>query len=94
MKDEWKSELGALFASIKGPEEATELLTEILTPAEYEEIVKRWQIVKLLNEGKTFRKVSSETKTAIATVIRGAREIKYGHGALKKFYQRLYRKKA
>jgi Trp operon repressor len=63
-----------------------------LTPAELKEFIKRWQIVKLLIEKKTQRFVKESVGVSIATVIRGAREVKYGNGIFQKFYSRLYPK--
>jgi len=90
MKPGWRKELGRVIASIKDEKEANELLCEILTPAEYEEVVKRWQIVKLLEQGVPQREIRDRLHVSIATVTRGARELKYGKGSFKKFYNRIY----
>ena len=50
-------------------------LVGILTPAEYKEIVTRWQIVKRLAEGETQRSIAKELAVGIATVTRGSREL-------------------
>lgn len=90
MDDGWRPELNALIASARNAREAGALLKELLTPAEYDELAMRWQIIRGLIEGETQRAVRDELETSIATVTRGARELKYGNGAFKKFYTRLY----
>ena len=89
MESDWKKELHALMASIKNKKEAEELLTSLLTPMEYDEIVRRWQIIKGLIEGESQRSIRDRLKISIATVTRGSRELKYGNQSLQKFYKRL-----
>lgn len=89
MEDNWKRELVELIASVKSKGEINELLTALLTPMEYEELAKRWQIVKRLIEGVPHREIKKELGASIATVTRGSREIRYGNGTFQKFYKRL-----
>ncbi|HBN59899.1 MAG TPA: transcriptional regulator, partial [Halomonas sp.] len=44
-------------------------------PAEYQEISKRLQIFKLLNEGMPHRKIADTLGVGIATVSRGSRAL-------------------
>ncbi len=90
MDSDWRSQLNTLIASTKNKGEAGALLRELLSPAEYNELAMRWQIIKGLIAGKSQRTVRDELETSIATVTRGARELKYGKGTFKKFYTRLY----
>lgn len=85
-----EKELHQLIASAKDAKEIKALLHALLTPAEYDELVTRWQIIKLLAAGKPQRDIRDQLAVSIATVTRGARELKYGTGILKKFYSRLY----
>ena len=56
-----------------------ELLQAFLTPQELEDLVLRWEIVKLLHKGIPQREIAKTLGVAIGTVSRGARELKYGH---------------
>ncbi|MBI4237324.1 MAG: hypothetical protein HY696_02750 [Deltaproteobacteria bacterium] len=85
----WELELAKLFASVRDGEEARELMTALLSPAERRDIAERWQIVKHLIAGRTQREVRDLINVSIATVTRGAREVRYGSGALQKFYRRV-----
>ena len=51
-------------------------LRDLLTPAEYAEIVKRLQIFRMLEAGMPQRKIAEELGVGIATVTRGARALK------------------
>lgn len=51
-------------------------LRELLTPAEYSEVIKRLQILRMLEEGVPQRKIAEALGVGIATVTRGARALK------------------
>lgn len=53
-----------------------EALRDLLTPAEYTEIIKRLQILRMLEEGVPQRKIAEQLGVGIATVTRGARALK------------------
>lgn len=89
MDDAWKRELWEVVAAAKTPAEAQELLAAMLTPVEIEELSRRWQIMKHLVHGKTQRQVRDEVGVSIATVERGAREVKHGRKIIKTVYQRI-----
>lgn len=93
MNDRWREELGKLFMHVENRSEVRGLLSGLLTPAEYDEIAARWQIVKLLKDGYPQRDVAEALGVSVATVIRGARELKYGSRSLHEFYDRMYGKK-
>ena len=71
-------ELAKTVAKINDTKLAEDFLHNILTPSELDEISRRLQIFKLLNDGMPQRKVAKELNVALATVGRGARELKYG----------------
>lgn len=78
----------SLIASLKTEREAAEFLGSLLTPDELHTIAERWQIITHLLSGETQREVKAKLGVGIATVTRGAREIKYGNGAFQKFFAR------
>lgn len=78
-----------LFACARGPHEIRALLEALLTPAERTAVAERWQIVCRLVEGNTQRQVRDALGVGIATVERGARELRYGKGTFRKFYDRV-----
>lgn len=50
-----------------------DFLIDLFSPVEYQEIVKRWQIVKLLAKGMSQRAIAENLKVSIATITRGSR---------------------
>lgn len=51
-------------------------LSQLLTPTEYDEVIKRLQIFKMLEAGIPQRKIAETLGVGIATVSRGARALK------------------
>ena len=66
------------FSSVKDPELMESFLHNILTPGEFDEIVMRLQIFKLLHQGLPQREVSKKLGVSIGTISRGSRELQYG----------------
>lgn len=77
--DPYKAELIRHLLAINNPEAMDSALESLLTPAEYQEISKRLQIFKLLNEGVAHRKIAELLGVAIATVSRGSRALRDTH---------------
>jgi len=73
------TELARILASLTDAEQMSKLLQDFLTPQELEDLVLRWEIIKLLHTGMPQREIASQLGVAIGTVSRGARELKYGH---------------
>ena len=58
---EYKQELVEIFSKIQGDKILMkEFLMDVLTPAEFEALALRWQIVKKLNNGETHRSVAGD----------------------------------
>ncbi len=72
-------ELAGILSSISDEKQMGKLLQDFLTPQELEDLVLRWEIIKLLHQGLPQREIAKELGVAIGTVSRGARELKYGH---------------
>lgn len=84
-----RKELLRAFTQLKTSKDAERFLEDILTPQELNAVVERWMLIKLLIEGKTQREVRDELGIAIATVTRGARQLKYGTGGFKMALNRI-----
>lgn len=57
-------------------QEVLGFLSEILTPAEISTLAKRWQILKMLNQGISQRIIAKELNVSLCKVTRGARILK------------------
>lgn len=62
----------------------SEILSNILTPQERQELATRFQIFKRLMAGENQRFIAKHLGVSIATVTRGSRELKYGKPGIKK----------
>ena len=82
-------ELANVLTSIKDAEQMGKLLQDFLTPQELEDLILRWEIIKLLNTGMPQREIAKQLGVAIGTVSRGARELKYGHNGFVQLLNKL-----
>ncbi len=76
--------LRLLTEASKNPKLLDHALVDLLTPAEYQEVATRWQIVKRLAAGESHRHIASDLKIGIATVNRGARMLLNAQGGFNK----------
>lgn len=83
-----KKELLKLLVEIKNEKLMEDFLSDLLTPAEVQDVVARWQIVKLLNRGLTQREVAKKLRVSISKVERGAREMLDEYGGFKKLLKK------
>lgn len=67
--------LKALREAAKDKSKLNTFLEVMLTHGEYEEIPKRWQIIKRLHKGEQQRKIAHNLQVGIGTVTRGAHEL-------------------
>jgi len=73
-----KGPLVETILEIKNYKELYEFLTAILTPAEFTQISKRLQIIRLLKKKVPQVEISEKLKIGIATVTRGSRMLNEG----------------
>jgi Trp operon repressor len=62
------------------------LLKDLLTPAEINEFVARFQIVKRLVRGETQRDIASALHVALVTVGRGSRALEESSGGFSRYF--------
>ena len=72
--------LALAILSIESEEECFELLEDICTIKEVDDMANRFQIALLLYEGKTFIDVENQTGASSATISRVNRCLKHGKG--------------
>jgi len=68
-----------LIKSFADEKTLTQFLRAILTPKEQEEIPRRLQIVKMLNQGLPQRIIAKRLAVGVATVTRGSKEVQKGN---------------
>ena len=73
----------ALFRAVISLKTATEcrnFFRDLCTPAELQALVDRWQVVELLEQGLTYRKINELTGVSVTTIGRVARFLTDGFG--------------
>ena len=61
------------LCAIRDPAEMQRVLADILTPAEYRALLKRWTILRLLRAGVSQREIARRIGGSLCNVTRGAR---------------------
>jgi TrpR family transcriptional regulator, trp operon repressor len=77
-------EIARLFVESGDSEFIEDFLRQLLTPAEIEEIGKRWMLVKMLEDGKKQRRIAEELHISLCKITRGSRELKKPDNAFRK----------
>jgi len=70
--------LTQIFLSIKTEDQMIDFLKGLLTPQELDQLPVRVELIKKLKQGQSQRQIAQELNVGIATVTRGAHEIKKG----------------
>ncbi len=74
--------------SLKGIDECRNFFRDLCTPAELQALVDRWQVVELLEQGLTYRKIHDLTGVSVTTVGRVARFLTDGFGGYRAAIER------
>jgi TrpR-related protein YerC/YecD len=72
--------LCAALVSLTAAHECRNFLRDLCTPAELQALVDRWQVVELLEQGLTYRKIQDLTGVSVTTIGRVARFLTDGYG--------------
>ena len=80
VKEKEINDLYELFVSISSVEDCKDLLEDLCTYKEVEQMAERIRAAKLLMEGKTYQEVIAETDISSATLSRISRCVQYGKG--------------
>lgn len=88
--DNYKKEFLKILTDIGDEKDMGEFLTDMLTKTELDELSKRLQIIKLPSKGILRRKVAEDLGVGVATVTRGAKELKNKKSGLKKILAKIY----
>ena len=66
--------------SLDTVDDCRNFLRDLCTPAELQALVDRWQVVELLEQGLTYRKIHDLTGVSVTTIGRVARFLTDGFG--------------
>lgn len=65
---------------------------DLCTPSELQAMEDRWTVVRLLQDGKAYRDIHSETGVSVTTIGRVARYLSMGRGGYRVALERLARR--
>jgi TrpR-related protein YerC/YecD len=77
--------------SLRSAAECRNFLRDLCTPAELQALVDRWQVVELLEQGLTYRKIHDLTGVSVTTIGRVARFLTDGYGGYRTAIDRVSR---
>ncbi len=69
-------EIALVLANAEDQSQIAEFLRSILTENEVKEVSSRWELVKLLNDGMSQRKISEKLGLSLCKITRGSKELK------------------
>lgn len=82
-------EIAGVLAEMETQEEVERFLVAILTPKEVRELSGRWEVVRLLHEGHSQRRIAAILGMSLCKITRGSRELKKPKSILKQVFDRL-----
>ncbi len=83
--EQYKKELlEVLHAASKDRGLFNDFIKEILTPREFDNLSRRWQIVRRLAKGEHHQAIAEALKIGVATVTRGSREMRKQDGGFRR----------
>jgi TrpR family trp operon transcriptional repressor len=81
-------EIAAILSTTKDSAAIEGFLRKILTRQEVEEISSRWEIIKLLDEGVSQRKISEQLGVSLCKITRGSRELRDDDSVLRRMVEK------
>lgn len=77
---ECERQLSRAFLNLRSVDECDAFLKDLCTPAELQALVDRWQVVLLLKEEHSYRRINELTGVSVTTIGRVARFLSDGYG--------------
>jgi len=77
-------EISDILSRISDPQLIEDFFVCILTKRELDEVAGRWELVKLLDQGITQRKIAQKLGMSLCKITRGSKELKKKNSALKR----------
>ena len=87
IRSENTDELFKAVLSLKSVEDCYAFFEDLCTVKELSSMVQRYEVARLLHDGKTFNTISEQTGASPATITRVNRCLQYGDGYIKTLTQ-------
>ncbi len=75
------------LAGLRKANDIRDFLRDLCTPAELQALTDRWRVVRLLEAGHAYRKISAQTGVSVTTIGRVARYLTDGNGGYQRALQ-------
>lgn len=82
-------ELAQVFASVEDATDMEQLMNELFTENELSALHLRWELMKMLKEGKTQRQIAADLHVSLCKVTRGNKILKDENSMSGKLLERL-----
>lgn len=82
-------ELYRAMTLLQSPEEFYKFFLDLCTQAELNAIEQRYEVAKMLHEGKIYNEILSKTSASSATISRVNRSLMNGQGAYDMVFERI-----
>ena len=85
---EARRELAAVFASVDNPAAMERLFDDLFTRAELHDLILRWRLMKMLQEGIPQRVIADTLGISLCKITRGSRVLKQPDAVVTKLLRR------
>ena len=82
-------ELFDAMTRLESSDEFADFLRDLCTRSELEAMAERWQVVRLIDQGISYREINRFTGASTTTVTRIAHWLKHGEGGYRRLLDRL-----
>ena len=82
-------ELCRAISELRNPEECSQFLLDLCTPAELAAMADRWKAAKMLQQGLSYREIYEKSGVSTVTVTRVARSLNMGAGGYRLLLERM-----
>jgi TrpR family trp operon transcriptional repressor len=77
-------DVARILARLEDEALVEDFLVSILTPREISEVARRWELVRLLDQGMSQRSVARRLGMSLCKITRGSRELKKRNSAFRR----------
>lgn len=75
-------EFASIILKLRTKEEISSFFKDLLSNSELEELLKRWEIAKMLGDKKSYAEIERLTGASSATIAKVKDSLKYGFGGI------------
>lgn len=77
------------FTKLRTPEETAAFLTDMLSPSEIRNVIRRWQALSMLEQKENYLDIQKRTGLSSATIAKMSTAMQYGTGIIRELFTRL-----